>query len=81
MKLAYKNFKVEATTPRGCYDALIQAMLKADPSLVLKQSDCREIKADVLKQLNAKDWHPAPVVVEKPAKEGLLAKVKKAIKG
>ena len=65
MKLTYKQFKVEATTARGCYDALIQAMLKADPSLVLKQADCREIKAHTLKQLNAKDWHPAPVEPKK----------------
>ena len=80
MKLTYKKFSVEATTPRGCYDALIQAMIKADSSLVLKQSDCRAIKAQVLKSLNAEDWHPKPVVIEKPVKEGLLAKVKKAIK-
>ena len=82
MKLTHGKHTVEGKTPRDCYDAFIQAMLKADPALVLKQSDCRKIKAQVLKSLGAEDWHPKPVVakpVEKP--EGFIAKVKKALKG
>lgn len=81
MKLTYDKFKVEATTPRGCYDALIQAMLKDNPALVLKQSDCRKIKAQALKSLDAEDWHPKPVVIEQPKKEGILAKAKRLVKG